>query len=833
MRNLTNILAVLSLLAPASGHTLGIGDIKLLSSLNQNLNAVISLVESSGEKASDIKVHLASPDKFDEAGVPWTPFLSKIKFTTVVSANGSVVIRLSSDVAVKEPFLDFLLEVSWPKGSLYREFTVLVDPPDAYKQTTIPIAARSESYEPEQGIFPVHPALKRQQTGTGKSSSGAREYGPTEKNDTLWKIAERAGRWDGVSVEQMMIALYEENPRAFYQENMNALLIGKILKIPDRKAALKFSRNQALAELNRQTKAWKHRLTKTPIETANVNKADASKKLTLLAPAEAAIPEKVEPAAVNEQINTIRTGLDKLPAPSETAGNEVDVATPVDDALQAKVADLEKQLATMQQIIASKDQQLAVMQKQLQAKPVNQEPVIQAAPGQVDIESAVAQPKPAKAVVKSTIKPESEAEGGRDSYYVWVAGIGMGTLTLLGWYWWRKHKLDQETEIQTPFDASNIYKSKGNSSPSRAKNSVAYDADGTGESSFLGEISSTDVDLFDTDQNEIDPVSEADVYLAYGRYQQAEELMRDALEDQPDRDDCKLKLLEIIYSRKDKHAFEAYVSELAETGKKDDIGFWAKVTQMGRDICPDSILFSSGVDRFAAEKKTTFEKNHATLAEPDGVEANRPVIGIKNADFIPVASNEPLDEEAVKETSETAGGLLNVNLTSFDDDVPDDEWKNNESIDFDSGGPTDNTELDKAHDDVLWKPRELAGKDEFEAFDFDLSEKADKEKELDKLVSSVVKGFDEGYHGIDFSTDNRAALSENISNDPLEDDFDFDISEEGQDSDLDELETKLDLAMAYIDMNDSDAARDIAREVLEKGTPEQQLTAQALLDRLK
>lgn len=802
MRNLTNILAVLSLLAPASGHTLGIGDIKLLSSLNQNLNAVISLVESAGEKASDIKVHLASPDKFDEAGVPWTPFLSKIKFTTVVSANGSVVIRLSSDVAVKEPFLDFLLEVSWPKGSLYREFTVLVDPPDAYKQTTVPIAARSESYETEQGIFPVHPVLKRQQTGTGKSSGGAREYGPIEKNDTLWKIAERAGRWDGVSVEQMMIALYEENPRAFYQENMNALLIGKILKIPDRKAALKFSRNQALAELNRQTNAWKNRLTKTPIETANVNKADASKKLTLLAPAEAAIPEKAEPTAVNEQINTIRTGLDKLPAPSETEGNEVGVATPVDDALQAKVADLEKQLAMMQQIIASKDQQLAVMQHQLQAKPVNQEPVIQAAPGQVNIESAAAQQKPAKAVVKSTIKPESEAEGGWDSYYVWVAGVGMGTLILLGWVWWRKQKLDQETEIQTPFDASNIYKSEGNSSPSLAKNSVADDADGTDESSFLGEISSTDVDLFDTDQNEIDPVSEADVYLAYGRYQQAEELMRDALKDQPDREDCKLKLLEIIYSRKDKHAFEAYVSELAETGKKDDIEFWAKVTQMGRDICPDSILFASGVDRFAAEKKkTTF--------------------------------NEPLDKEAVKETSGTAGGLLDVNLPSLDDDVPDDELKNNESIDFDSGGPTDNTELDKAHDDVLWKPRELAAKDEFEAFDFDLSEKADKEKELDKLDSSVVKGFDEGYQGLDFSTDNRAALSENISNDPLEDDFDFDISEEGQDSDLDELETKLDLAMAYIDMNDSDAARDIAREVLEKGTPEQQLTAQALLDRLK
>ncbi|MDD1613441.1 MAG: fimbrial protein FimV, partial [Methylococcaceae bacterium] len=128
MRNLTKTLAVVSLLAPSSGYSLGIGDIKLHSALNQNLDAEISLVVSSGEKASDIKVNLAPPDKFDEAGVSWTSLLSKIKFETIVGANGSVIIKLSSREAVTEPFLDFLLEVSWPKGSLYREFTVLLDP---------------------------------------------------------------------------------------------------------------------------------------------------------------------------------------------------------------------------------------------------------------------------------------------------------------------------------------------------------------------------------------------------------------------------------------------------------------------------------------------------------------------------------------------------------------------------------------------------------------------------------------------------------------------------------------------------------------------------------
>ena len=109
MGNLTKTLAVVSLLAPASGYSLGIGDIKLHSALNQNLDAEISLVVTAGEKASDIKVKIATPDKFDQAGVPWAAFLSKIKFEKIVGANGSVLIKLSSREAVKEPFLDFLL----------------------------------------------------------------------------------------------------------------------------------------------------------------------------------------------------------------------------------------------------------------------------------------------------------------------------------------------------------------------------------------------------------------------------------------------------------------------------------------------------------------------------------------------------------------------------------------------------------------------------------------------------------------------------------------------------------------------------------------------------
>ena len=117
-------------------------------------------------------------------------FLSKIKFEPVVRPNGSVVIKLSSKEALKEPFLDFLLEVSWPKGNLYREFTVLVDPPSVYKEATIPVSTSAESDEPAPVFAPQQPVQTSEQNGV----DSAGEYGPTRRTDTLWSIAERASK---------------------------------------------------------------------------------------------------------------------------------------------------------------------------------------------------------------------------------------------------------------------------------------------------------------------------------------------------------------------------------------------------------------------------------------------------------------------------------------------------------------------------------------------------------------------------------------------------------------------------------------------------------------
>ncbi|HSN23773.1 MAG TPA: hypothetical protein VLS45_06345, partial [Methylomicrobium sp.] len=206
MSNLTRTLAVLTLLVPTGAYPLGIGEIKLHSALNQNLDAEISLVLSAGERISDVKVSLASPDKFDERGVPWSYFLSNISFEPSMRSDGSAVIKVRSREVLKEPFLGLLLQVSWPKGTIYREFSLLVDPPAAYAQPIAPVTRIPEAISSAPSVLTPVPneALTLTPDFVPEPHSVASKpkirpdrqdaimkgiYGPVRRNESLWGIA--------------------------------------------------------------------------------------------------------------------------------------------------------------------------------------------------------------------------------------------------------------------------------------------------------------------------------------------------------------------------------------------------------------------------------------------------------------------------------------------------------------------------------------------------------------------------------------------------------------------------------------------------------------------
>jgi len=679
-------------MTPAIGYSLGIGDITLYSALNQNLDAEIALVVLADEKSSDIKVNLAPPDKFDEAGVPWTSFLSKIKFETKIGTNGSVIIRLSSREAVKEPFLDLLLEVSWPKGSLYREFTMLLDPPSSYKQANVPALTNAKSYNPETAVVPQHQLLQKQ-----------------------------------------------------------------------------------------QTKARKNRFVPAPIKAVSAKTNIPDNQLTLVAPTEVGVAENLIIAPENEQVTDRKKVVN---ATSKTNDKEiVNNASPVNDALQDKVAELEKQLA--------------VLQNQFQAKQVVQPEAVQTTTSrQTGTVNSVIQQKSVQPDVKPTIQTESEAKSSLNTYYLWIGGVGAGTLSLLVWLWWRKRKLNERSDILNFFASSGI--SKATESKSIFSTSIekgnTQNADEDGKGTFFNELTISDFDAFNTDQSEIDPISEADVYLAYGRYQQAEELMRYVINDQPDRDECKLKLLEIFYSNANNHAFESYAHELAKAGKKDDVEFWAKVSEMGSQICQDSTLFSSEVKGFPSKENSIFEKTTASIVDLDDIKNNE-LTDIKEHNFSLSSFGETFNNEAVKDVLQPADILLDYDSISYENEFTD-EQQNNQSIDYDLSTIAPNTEeSSKTLGIIVSKTQDVKVNDEFESFDF----------YFDKPIS--------GLNGEDLGQQGGIEV--------------FDLT------DMDESETKLDLAKAYIDMSDTDAAKDMACEVLEKGSAEQKKVAKSLLNNLE
>ncbi len=128
MRRRTLGLALSAILAPSMSYAVGLGEISTYSALNQPLNAQIEMVSTTPDEVGGVTVRLAPEAVFEQVGITRSPVLSHLRFKPTV-VNGVPVIKVSSDRPIQEPFVNFIVEVSWPKGKLLREYTVLLDPP--------------------------------------------------------------------------------------------------------------------------------------------------------------------------------------------------------------------------------------------------------------------------------------------------------------------------------------------------------------------------------------------------------------------------------------------------------------------------------------------------------------------------------------------------------------------------------------------------------------------------------------------------------------------------------------------------------------------------------
>ncbi len=122
-------LATLAALICGDAFALGLGDIQVFSALNQAFNAEIELVDIRPDELDAIKASLAGEKDFMKVGSERHYFLTGLRFRPQVSRSGQPVLSVTTTEPIREPYLDFLLEVNWAEGRILKEYTVLLDLP--------------------------------------------------------------------------------------------------------------------------------------------------------------------------------------------------------------------------------------------------------------------------------------------------------------------------------------------------------------------------------------------------------------------------------------------------------------------------------------------------------------------------------------------------------------------------------------------------------------------------------------------------------------------------------------------------------------------------------
>jgi pilus assembly protein FimV len=429
----------------------------------------------------------------------------------------------------------------------------------------------------------------------------------TQSGDTLSKLA-REMKPEGVSLEQMLVGLYQANPDAFQGGNMNRLKVGQIIRQPSEEELNSISRKEAVSEVKVQTADWNAYRNKlagmvadaAPSET-EVNTQSAGGKITSAAE-DKSMPSAVGPkdvvklsagdaAAAKASAESIKSLQEKITALQEEAtAREKSVKE-----AQDRTASLEKQIVDMQKLLALKSGAMSELQKQAEAQALADK--AKPAPVAAPAESAPVPAEPVKPEVvaekpKTQPTPEPIPEpsffsglfGDLDLSTLLPAG---GLLAVLGggWMYLRKKRERSLADFE-----QGIMTSGGLKANTVFGNTASTSVD-TGDTSFLTDFSqSANGGMIDT--NDVDPIAEAEVYMAYGRDAQAEEILKDAISKEPKRYELHLKLLEMYAASKNVSAFETISGELYTTlGAEDPT--WAKVAEIGIKLEPNNPLYQA------------------------------------------------------------------------------------------------------------------------------------------------------------------------------------------------------------------------------------------------
>ena len=537
------LLALLLLFAGLPAQALELADIQVHSALEQPLRASIEIEDASAAELDSLVVKLAEPELYRRLELDYAPILETLSLHLERSAS-KARIHITSAQPMTEPFLDFLLELKWAKGRLVREFVILLDPPSLLQQKLPAVQP-----PPASGV----PAATST-SGVATSANGP-AYGPVKRGETLWRIATRL-RPAGLTTEQMMLALLDENPQAFVGNNVNRLREGAILRLPDpARAAARRSADEALQEFARQYQQWLAE-TRGPGRAGRPVPAPAGARgpvladqprLELLAVDEAAV-QGGKASADGESLQALK---DKLALVTEA----VAVAERRNEELNRRLQLLQRQV---EQLLAAK----AALE------------AAQATAGGGDGQEApprtlnLLREKPPASKLPQTA--QALAPWWRDP---WLLGTLAAALL-----------------VALALAALLYGAARRNRQPARQ--------DEGGDSDSVGLEPLTEMAHDDTvwhgDNHDIDPLIEADLYLLYEKFDKAEKLLQEAIAADPGRDELKLKLLETVCKKRDKDSFLDLAEEFFAALEGDRAHpAWPQVVAMAENLgVADNPLFA-------------------------------------------------------------------------------------------------------------------------------------------------------------------------------------------------------------------------------------------------
>ncbi|KAA8740804.1 FimV family protein [Pseudomonas koreensis] len=874
VRKLVLAIAAASALSSGMAHALGLGELTLKSTLNQPLVAEIELLDVKDLTAAEVVPSLASPEDFAKAGVDRQAFLNDLTFTPVLNASGKSVLRVTSSKPLSEPMVKFLVQVMWPNGRLLRDYSVLLDP---------------SKFSPQTADAAAQPAPSQTITAPTTGATHPTQYTTTPR-DTLWEIAAKART--GGSVQQTMLAIQALNPDAFIDGNINRLKTGQVLRLPDSVESTALPQSKAIAEVAAQNEAWRQgrryvakpgtgqqQLDATKRGRSNVGAGQNAKDNLSLVSAENAKGRGKGPAGDAKALSN------KLAVTQES----LDTTRRDNEELKSRMADLQSQLDKLQRLIELKNNQLAKMQ----AEGPGTAPAATAAVPAITAELAATPPAtPAEAAPtpESAIAPpvETPAETpvvapkpvvDEDKTFnelltnpilLGLIGGGAVVLLLLLLLLARRRKAQQEAEkhlrmaralaeeqefsaeqdlpessfegLETPAASVKL------NTPAPAPAPAAVVAPVVMAEPIAAPLVAPSAERSD------DVLDKAQSHINAGRLNQAAALLEEGVSLEPQRSDLRLKLMEVYGQQGDRDAFVGQERQLVANGDN-----FAKVEELKKRFPAMAVVAVAGLAAAAAAAELDAQYvKELLLDEP---EAPAPEPAADDLDSAFDLSLDDLDNITPVEPAPVVEPDAPVELDEFpaDDDLSFEsvlqqqtEIKENLDdlsdfdLDLDLGAePAPAPAADLAEDDFLLdldegvkdlSPAEPVvanevPQDDLELpADFDLSlademdsnpaaepdafaaELNDVNAELDRLSQSIAEPT---------FTEADAAMGDDLG----EDDFDFLAG-------TDEAATKLDLAQAYIDMGDSDGARDILNEVLTEGDEKQRGEAKEMLSHL-